>query len=61
MFDCTYNKVDTLDAFTEVVRKPNTSGVRIIEVMTDRTVNVKTHRALWSRIEERLTVWQQSL
>ena len=58
MFYCQYEEIRSLDRFNEVLQQPKATGVRIIEVMTDRTVNVATHKALWARIGERLTQWQ---
>ncbi|MER2000214.1 MAG: 2-succinyl-5-enolpyruvyl-6-hydroxy-3-cyclohexene-1-carboxylic-acid synthase, partial [Lysinibacillus sp.] len=59
MFDCQYNRVSTLEDFSNALWLEKTSGVRIIEVMTNRALNVDTHRALWTRINERLAQWLQ--
>lgn len=59
MFNCQYDRVSTLADFNVALRTKKTSGVRIIEVMTNRALNVSSHRALWSRINERLAQWLQ--
>ena len=60
MFNCQYDRIETLEQFNVAIRQGKTSGVRIIEVMTNRALNVATHRALWTRINERLAQWLQS-
>lgn len=57
MFDCQYDRVTSFEQFNAVLETDKTAGVRIIEVMTDRAHNVETHRALWSRVNERLAQW----
>lgn len=60
MFHCQYDRITTLDEFKHALSGEKTSGVRILEVMTDRAVNVETHRALWARVIERLEQWYNS-
>ena len=59
MFDCQYDRVSTLEDFSYALQSEKMSGVRFIEVMTNRALNVETHRALWARINERLAQWLQ--
>ncbi|MFS0574515.1 2-succinyl-5-enolpyruvyl-6-hydroxy-3-cyclohexene-1-carboxylic-acid synthase [Sporosarcina sp. 179-K 3D1 HS] len=52
MYDAQYSAVETPAQFAEVLSKPKTKSVQIIEVFTDRPSNVKAHRELWGEITE---------
>ena len=54
MYDAQYSAVQTVEQFEEELAKPKEKQVRIIEVFTDRQENVKAHRELWAKINERL-------
>jgi len=54
MYGAQYKAIETLEDFEVELAKEKEQNVRIIEVFTDRTVNVKAHRALWNEIVERL-------
>lgn len=54
MYDAQYNSIETLEDFKVELAKEKEKNVRIIEVFTDRSANVKAHRALWTEIVERL-------
>jgi len=54
MYGAQYKAIEKLEDFEVELAKEKEQNVRIIEVFTDRTVNVKAHRALWNEIVERL-------
>ncbi|MCZ2260706.1 2-succinyl-5-enolpyruvyl-6-hydroxy-3-cyclohexene-1-carboxylic-acid synthase [Sporosarcina sp. G11-34] len=54
MYGAQYKAIETLEDFEVELAKEKVQHVRIIEVFTDRTVNVKAHRALWNEIVKRL-------
>lgn len=54
MYDAQYKAVNTLAEFELELTKQKEKPVRMIEVFTDRQVNVKAHRALWDEITMRL-------
>ncbi|WP_438312107.1 2-succinyl-5-enolpyruvyl-6-hydroxy-3-cyclohexene-1-carboxylic-acid synthase [Sporosarcina sp. FA9] len=54
MYDAQYDAVWTMDEFKSVLPKTKTKPLRIIEVFTDRSENVKGHRKLWTEITKRL-------
>ena len=54
MYDAQYKAIETLEDFEVELAKDKEQNIRIIEVFTDRTANVKAHRALWDEIRERL-------
>lgn len=54
MYDAQYTAVQNADQFSNELQKEKTKPIRIIEVFTSRPVNVKTHRAYWTEIIERL-------
>ncbi|WP_318617677.1 2-succinyl-5-enolpyruvyl-6-hydroxy-3-cyclohexene-1-carboxylic-acid synthase [Sporosarcina sp. YIM B06819] len=54
MYDAQYAAVNTVEEFqVELVREKN-KPLRIIEVFSDRQVNVQAHRELWAQITDRL-------
>ncbi|CAM3249523.1 2-succinyl-5-enolpyruvyl-6-hydroxy-3-cyclohexene-1-carboxylic-acid synthase [Filibacter tadaridae] len=54
MYDAQYAKVNTPNQFSEELGREKNKPIRIIEVFTDRQVNVKAHRNLWAQITESL-------
>jgi len=54
MYDAQYAAVQTKEEFLKELLLPKIKNVRIIEVETDRSKNVKAHRQLWQQITERL-------
>ena len=54
MYDAQYAAVRTLEEFEEELLKSKNKPLRIVEVFTDRNLNVKAHRKLWAEITERL-------
>lgn len=54
MYDAQYAAVSTAEQFAVELAKTKEKPVRIIEVFTDRQVNVKAHRQLWKEITGRL-------
>ncbi|MGF9979109.1 2-succinyl-5-enolpyruvyl-6-hydroxy-3-cyclohexene-1-carboxylic-acid synthase [Viridibacillus arvi] len=59
MYGAEYQAVETKEAFVEVLQTPKQKPLRLIEVFTNRQVNVETHRKLWRAIGEELDAkWQ---
>lgn len=54
MYEAQYASVTTAESFQTELAKPKNKPIRIIEVFTDRQINVKAHRDLWLQITERL-------
>ncbi|MHA6260231.1 2-succinyl-5-enolpyruvyl-6-hydroxy-3-cyclohexene-1-carboxylic-acid synthase [Sporosarcina sp. CAU 1771] len=54
MYDAQYTAVNSVANFEKELLVEKVKPLRIIEVFTDRTVNVEAHRKLWSEIVERL-------
>ncbi len=54
MYDAQYAAVKTPEEFQAELVRPKDRPVRIIEVFSDRQVNVKAHRELWAQITDRL-------
>jgi 2-succinyl-5-enolpyruvyl-6-hydroxy-3-cyclohexene-1-carboxylate synthase len=54
MYDAQYAAVTTSEAFQTELAKPKNKPIRMIEVFTNRQMNVKAHRDLWKQITERL-------
>ncbi|MFC5602348.1 2-succinyl-5-enolpyruvyl-6-hydroxy-3-cyclohexene-1-carboxylic-acid synthase [Sporosarcina koreensis] len=50
MYDAQYAAVHTVEEFQAELQKEKTKDVRIIEVFTNRPVNVKAHRAYWAEV-----------
>lgn len=59
MYGAEYQAVETKEAFVEVLQTSKQKPLRLIEVFTNRQVNVETHRKLWKAIGEELDAkWQ---
>ena len=54
MYDAQYAAVTTVEAFKEELAKKKNKPVRIIEVFTNRQINVQAHRAYVATNYERL-------
>ncbi len=54
MYDAQYAAITSPEAFKEELAKEKNKPVRIIEVFTNRQVNVQAHREMWRQITERL-------
>ncbi|MCG7335980.1 2-succinyl-5-enolpyruvyl-6-hydroxy-3-cyclohexene-1-carboxylic-acid synthase [Sporosarcina sp. ACRSM] len=54
MYDAQYAAITTSEAFQAELAKPKNKPIRMIEVFTNRQMNVKAHRELWQQITERL-------
>ncbi len=54
MYDAQYSAVETVEGFKEEISKVKEKPVRIIEVFTDRQVNIQAHRKLWDAITKRV-------
>lgn len=54
MYDAQYAAVRTPEEFQAELAHAKNKPVRIIEVFSDRQVNVQAHRALWAQITDRL-------
>ncbi|MFJ7936347.1 2-succinyl-5-enolpyruvyl-6-hydroxy-3-cyclohexene-1-carboxylic-acid synthase [Sporosarcina sp. NPDC096371] len=54
MYDAQYATVKTVEEFEAELARVKDKPLRIIEVFSDRQVNVKAHRELWACITERL-------
>ncbi|WP_042474382.1 2-succinyl-5-enolpyruvyl-6-hydroxy-3-cyclohexene-1-carboxylic-acid synthase [Bacillus ndiopicus] len=59
MYDVQYDCLENLAAFEAALQANKAQPIRLLEVMTDRAVNVESHRALWQRIGEELNAWLQ--
>lgn len=59
MYDAQYDVVKSKEEFIAAIHTSKKKPLRIIEVMTDRQVNVVTHRKLWTAMGEELNkLWQ---
>ena len=59
MYNAQYNAVHTKEDFKEALAEEKSKEIRIIEVFTNRQVNIETHRRLWSDISKELDlVWK---
>lgn len=54
MYDAQYAAVHSAEEFKEELQKDKTKPIRIIEVFTNRPINVTAHRAYWAEVVERL-------
>ncbi|MBD7985509.1 2-succinyl-5-enolpyruvyl-6-hydroxy-3-cyclohexene-1-carboxylic-acid synthase [Sporosarcina sp. Sa2YVA2] len=54
MYDAQYAAIHTVEQFEDEIRKEKTKDVRILEVFTNRPINVQSHRAYWADIVERI-------
>ena len=54
MYDAQYAAVQTGAQFELELKQKKEKNLRIIEVFTDRDINVQAHRELWSRVTEGL-------
>ncbi|WP_392454149.1 2-succinyl-5-enolpyruvyl-6-hydroxy-3-cyclohexene-1-carboxylic-acid synthase [Chryseomicrobium aureum] len=54
MYSIPYVFVESKEQLSELVSKPST-GLRILEVTTNRQANTETHRKLWKRVKESWT------
>lgn len=54
MYDAQYAAIRTPEEFQAELARVKNKPVRIIEVFSDRQVNVKAHRELWAQITDRL-------
>ena len=54
MYDAQYAAITSPEAFKKELAKEKNKPVRIIEVFTNRQVNVQAHREMWRQITERL-------
>ncbi|ATP41534.1 2-succinyl-5-enolpyruvyl-6-hydroxy-3-cyclohexene-1-carboxylic-acid synthase [Solibacillus sp. R5-41] len=61
MYEFDYKKASNVEELVTALQEPKQSAVKIIEGFTNRADNVKEHRALWSRIQEVLNEWLESL
>ena len=59
MYDVQYERLEHLATFEAALQADKSEPLRLLEVMTDRAVNVTSHRALWQRISEELNKWLQ--
>lgn len=59
MYDVQYERLEKLSAFEAALQANKHKPLRLLEVMTNRAVNVASHRALWQRIGEELSTWLQ--
>ncbi|MGG0656584.1 2-succinyl-5-enolpyruvyl-6-hydroxy-3-cyclohexene-1-carboxylic-acid synthase [Rummeliibacillus pycnus] len=59
MYDAQYEVVETKEELIQVVEAQKEKALRIIEVMTNRSENVQSHRRLWDSIGKELDEkWQ---
>lgn len=59
MYDAQYDVIHSKEEFVQVLESPKVKPVRIIEVVTNRSVNVQSHRNLWDSISKELDEkWQ---
>ncbi|WP_107839842.1 2-succinyl-5-enolpyruvyl-6-hydroxy-3-cyclohexene-1-carboxylic-acid synthase [Metasolibacillus meyeri] len=59
MYDVQYDRLEDLSTFEAALQAEKDRPIRLLEVMTDRAINVASHRALWQRIGEELSAWLQ--
>lgn len=60
MYDAQYDAVHSKEAFQQALKQPKTKDIRILEVFTDRQVNLNMHRKLWAAISEEFdTIWKR--
>jgi len=53
MYGGNYQKVANWDEFqTSITKAVETSGLNVIEVPTNRDINVQTHRSMWNRVSQ---------
>lgn len=59
MYDAQYSAVQTKEEFAKMLDTPKEKPLRIIEVFTNRSDNVQSHRKLWDSISKELDEkWQ---
>ena len=59
MYDAQYDVIHSKEELVQVLESPKVKPVRIIEVVTNRSVNVQSHRNLWDSISKELDEkWQ---
>lgn len=51
MYKLSYTLIESKEQLSTLIREPF-SGIRILEIPTNRQVNTERHRALWQRIKE---------
>ncbi|MGN7479659.1 2-succinyl-5-enolpyruvyl-6-hydroxy-3-cyclohexene-1-carboxylic-acid synthase [Solibacillus silvestris] len=61
MYEMDYEKAATKEQFINALNKKSETSVKLIEVFTNRGENVKQHRQLWTRINEVIEHWLDSL
>lgn len=61
MYEMDYEKATTKEQFTNALLAKKQTSIKLIEVFTDREENVKQHRQLWTRINEVIEQWLDSL
>ncbi|MEG0471564.1 MAG: 2-succinyl-5-enolpyruvyl-6-hydroxy-3-cyclohexene-1-carboxylic-acid synthase [Solibacillus sp.] len=61
MYDFEYKKATNVEELVAALQQSKQSAVKMIEGFTNRAENVTEHRALWSRIQEVLNAWLDSL
>ncbi|MBD8034738.1 MULTISPECIES: 2-succinyl-5-enolpyruvyl-6-hydroxy-3-cyclohexene-1-carboxylic-acid synthase [Solibacillus] len=61
MYNMEYEKVKTKAELINTLATNKQASLKLIEVFTDREENVKQHRLLWTRINEVIEQWLDSL
>ena len=61
MYNMEYEKAKTKAELINTLATNKQASLKLIEVFTDREENVKQHRLLWTRINEVIEQWLDSL